>query len=443
LTGPVQESSLLSGPLLRSVVRVAAPAMAFQLLIFLNNFVDYQWVQQLGPEAAAGQTAAWTIFWMLLNMGQVFSIGVTAVIARRIGEGKEAAALHAATHGMRGALIASVVVGLVGWILAPHLVGLLALSPRATGYATDYLQAAAAGAPLYFCFYSVEGAFKGRGDMRTPLRAVAMALGLNMVFDPLLIHFMGLEVLGAALATVLSFGITAALLVWSGERRGWVRLSGRGLDLLVVKRIVRIGAPLSVHGILFSFVYLVINREVNRAGGDAAGAALGLGLRIEGFAYMTGVGLAAGAAALVGQNLGAGQPRRAHDAAWTSVRLGVWITGCYGLAMLIAPIGLVTWLSPDSVTASHAQDYLRIVSIAVAFTAVEIILQGAFSGAGDTVAPMLLGVPLTVVRVPLAMFAGPRWGVAGIFWVLAVTAVIRGLGFAFWFSRGRWVDAKA
>ena len=443
MTGPVQESLLLSGPLLRSVVRVAAPAMAFQLLVFLNNFVDYQWVQRLGPEAAAGQTAAWTIFWMLLNMGQVFSIGATAVIARRIGEGKQAAALHAATHGMRGALIASVLVGVVGWLAAPWLVGLLALSEKATGYATDYLLVAAAGAPLYFCFYSVEGAFKGRGDMRRPLRAVATALGLNMVLDPLLIHVLGLEVAGAALATVLSFGITAALLVRVGVRRGWVGLSGRGLDLGVIRRVVSIGAPLSVHGILFSLVYLAINREVNLAGGDAAGAALGLGLRIEGFAYMTGVGLAAGAAALVGQNLGAGRLRRAHDAAWTSVRLGVWITGCYGLAMLIAPFGLVAWLSPDALTASHAQDYLRIVSFAVAFTAVEIILQGAFSGAGNTLPPMLLAIPLTVVRVPLAIFAGPRWGVAGIFWVLAVTAVIRGLLFAFWFARGRWIHAKA
>ena len=71
------------------------------------------------------------------------------------------------------------------------------------------------------------------------------------------------------------------------------------------------------------------------------------------------------------------------------------------------------------------------------------MLQGAFSGAGDTLPPMMLGIPMTVARIPAAILGGQLWGAVGIFWGLAITSVIRGLLFMFWFARNRWVYAKA
>ena len=167
---------MLEGPLRKSLWRIAWPSIAFQLLVFLNNFVDYQWVKELGEEAAAGQGAAWTTFWMLASLGQIFSTGATAVVARRVGEQRFDAARHAGTHGLRGALMASVVVGAAAWFAVPLLVSLYALSAGASHHAGDYLYTLSAGAPAFFFFYATEGVFKGHGDMRRPLRAVATAL---------------------------------------------------------------------------------------------------------------------------------------------------------------------------------------------------------------------------------------------------------------------------
>ena len=89
-------------------------------------------------------------------------------------------------------------------------------------------------------------------------------------------------------------------------------------------------------------------------------------------------------------------------------------------------------------------DYVAIASASFAFTTVEIVLEGAFSGAGDTLPPLLLGLPMTVARIPAATAAAALgYGVAGIFWALTVTSVVRGLLLAFWFARGRWVHARA
>jgi Na+-driven multidrug efflux pump len=81
----------------------------------------------------------------------------------------------------------------------------------------------------------------------------------------------------------------------------------------------------------------------------------------------------------------------------------------------------------------------------VAFTAVEIVLEGAFSGAGDTRPALYLTMPLTVARIPVAMFASRvlGMGVPGVFWALTWTSVLRGLALALWFARGRWAAARA
>lgn len=435
----------LEGPLRPALWRIAWPAILTQLLVFLNNFVDYQWVALLGEEAAAGQGAAWTTFWMVASLGQIFSTGVTAVVARRIGEQDPDSATHAGTHGVRGAVLAGFVIGALGLLAAPVLVGWYALSPTASAYAGDYLRMVCIGAPAFFFFYGVEGTFKGRGDTHRPLRAVATTLALNMVLDPVLIHVAGLKVMGAALATVIAFLLTALLLATNATRRGWVQWWARGLDVRLIGRIVRIGLPVSMHGIIFSGVYVFIMRETSLVGGDAATAALSLGLRVEGVAYMTAVGFATAAATLVGQNLGAKQVGRAHASAWLAVRMAVQVTAIWGLFMLVAPDSLVALLSPGPTAAGYAADYFKIAAVAVSFMTIEIVVEGAFAGAGDTMPAVFLALPFTLLRVPAAIFAGSylELGVIGIFWSLALTSIVRGLLMAFWFARNRWIHAQA
>ena len=439
------EPELTRVPLRQAVLRVAVPATAFQLLVFANNLVDYLWVMQLGDEAASGQTAGWTVFWMLASLGQVFSTGVTAVVARRVGERRTDDARHAATQGLKGALLGAAVVGALGWMLVPYLTDVNESTPKAAGYTLDYLRTLLAGSPLIFSYYAFEGAFKGHGDMRRPLRALMTAVGINIVLDPLLIHVAGLEVLGAALATVVAFSVTGLTLGGAALRRGWFRWDGFGLDLRLVGRVIRIGFPISLHGITFSAVYIFLVREVNLAGGDTATAALGLGLRFEGFAFMTCVGFSTAAAAIVGQNMGARRLDRARDGAWTAVRMASWICAAWGLLFLLLPLRVVEWMAPSREAALYALDYFHIVAASLVFTAAEIVLEGALSGAGDTKPAYFLAIPMTVARVPVAMFLARTagWGVAGVFWALTWTSVARGLLFMFWFARGRWVHGKA
>jgi putative MATE family efflux protein len=431
-----------------AVLRIAVPAAAGHLLVWANNLVDYFWVNGLarGTEASAGMTQGMTLFWMLTSLGQIFSSGTTAVVARRVGEKRSEEAARQGTHALRGAILLSVAVAALGYLFVPVLAPHRGASPQATRYAIDYLRTVFLGAPVVFLFHACEGIFRGHGDTRRPLRAMAWGLALNMALDPIFIRALGLEVMGAALATVIAIGLAAALLLVSGARRGWISLRVRGLDPGVLGRVVRIGTPVSLHGIVFSLVYVAIIDEVTRAGGDAAASALGLGLRVEWLAYVFGVGCAAAASTLVGQALGARDVRRAHEAAFGAAYLGAGVAALWGLVLFLLPRPAVSWLARgDTLVTLHTMDYFEITAASFAFMAVENVFEGAFAGAGTTLVPMLLVVPMTILRIPVALFLSRTvgWGVAGVFWALTFTSVARGLLFAFWFSAGRWTRGKA
>jgi Na+-driven multidrug efflux pump len=74
--------------------------------------------------------------------------------------------------------------------------------------------------------------------------------------------------------------------------------------------------------------------------------------------------------------------------------------------------------------------------------ATEIVFENAFAGAGDTLPPMLISVPINVLRAPLVlwMVQGLGVGILGVGWMLSITSILRGVIAAVWFSRGRWKD---
>ena len=213
-------------------------------------------------------------------------------------------------------------------------------------------------------------------------------------------------------------------------RLGWPRRD-------VLARIVRVGAPTAATGVFFSLVYVVVARTASRFGTPAL-AALGLGFRVESWLYMIGVGFGAAAAAVVGQNLGAGRVDRAERAGWTM--LGVASTpAAVGAAIAFAiPDWVAGVFTHDPTVIAETARYLRVAAVAQLVVCAEVVLEGALGGAGETVAPMLASTTLTGARVPLAQWAAPRFGTAGLWWVISLTAFGRGLAMMALWRLGRW-----
>lgn len=413
------------------------------MIVFLA--VDAFWVgRHLGATALAAVTSSLFWIWMFISFAEMVGVGLNAVASRRHGEGKPDEAARAVGYALLYALALGVVIAAVGIACLPLLFRAMHTGPDVTALGFKYLGTYFLGAPGIFAYFVVDAAFRASGDTRTPLVLLAISVAITLVLDPVLILGLGgmpvLGISGAALATIAVRGTASVLGLWLLVRRGMVRIGRVGFGgafAWAVGTMTRIGLPFGLTGVLFSTVYILVARIAARFGTPAL-AAMGLGFRVESWNYVVGVGFGAAAAAIVGQNLGAGRPDRATKAGWVTLAYATAPALIAVIAELVWPVGLARVFVRDAVVVAETAYYLRIVALSQLCSAAELVFEGAMGGAGDTVPPMIWSTSCSVLRVPVAAWAAPRFGAGGIWVVIAVTAAMRGLGMMGLWQWGRW-----
>lgn len=436
--------SLTDGPLGPTLLRVALPAVGTTLLQVVFNITDTFWVgRTLGPTALAGVSVASYALWIIITSGELISVGLGAVAARRHGEGRPDLAARAAGTALWVAIALGILVPLLGLACLDPLLRLMGPGPDVALAARQFLIVQLLGAFLIYGYMVVDAAFRSAGDTRTPFVLLAIAVLLNLVLDPMMILGIGpfprMGVYGAGLATVLTRG--------GGCLVGLVLLIRRkrltaAFEPSTAATMIRIGIPAAVSGFLFSFIYVLLVPVISRFGSPAL-AALGIGHKVEGVSYMTSVGFGLGVEAVVGQSLGARNPGRARRAGWLAASYALRVTLVMAICFVAFPDLIAGLFTHDAATNADAELYLVACALAQPAIAFEETLYSSLAGAGYTVWPMLWVAALCLIRIPLAALVAPRWGVAGIWGVLAVTALLRGCAMTALWQWGRWDRAKA
>lgn len=411
---------------------------------FSFNLIDSIWVGRLiGPAALAAVSTAGFYVWVALNLGEMVEIGLTAVAARRHGEGDPERAARAAAAAVVYALAAGLVVSVAGLLVAGSMFRLMTVPADVARLGHDYLSTWLLGCPLVFGFFAIEATFRAAGDTRTPFIMLAGSVCVSILLDPLLIIGIGpfprLGVEGAALASVMVRGGGFLIGLGIALRRGLLRISAP--DWRSLPTIVRVGAPLSLSGVLLSLIYMWLTRFTSRFGTPAL-AALGVGHKMEGLGFIAISGFALAASALVGQNLGARQEMRAREAVRLTVSYCLVVTVTTALAFLLIPHRLVALFTSDPQVIKDGVLYLRVIAFAQIGQSFELILEGALAGAGYTFWPQIASTTLTAMRIPLAAWWSQTLGLLGIWLALSVTAIARGIAMILFWRGGNWRVAR-
>jgi putative MATE family efflux protein len=367
------------------------------------------------------------------------SIGLTAVAARRYGEGRGHEAARIAGDALVFALALGALVGALGLALLPHLFAVMRTSPEVSALGTRYLGTYFLGAPLIFGFFAVDAAFRAAGDTRTSFILLSASVAVTLVLDPILIVGWGpippLGVSGAAIATICTRCVAFALGLTIVGRRGVLKI-GRP-DWRTLGTITRIGLPTAVTGVIFSLIYVLVTRTATQFGTPAL-AALGIGHRVESWLFMVGVGFGAATAAIVGQNLGAGRTDRAERAGWISVGFCTMFGVVACAVELAMPERFAAIFTHDPAVIAEGARYLRIVAVSQLGICAEVVLEGALGGAGYTLAPMVVSTAITASRIPIAAWAASQFGTTGLWWTISLTALCRAVGMIAIWRAGRW-----
>ena len=411
---------------------------------FSFNLIDSIWVGHLiGPAALAAVSTAGFYVWVALNLGEMVEIGLTAVAARRHGEGDPERAARAAAAAVAYALVAGLVVSVVGLLVARSMFRLMTVPPDVARLGRAYLGTWLLGGPLVFGFFAIEATFRAAGDTRTPFLMLAGSVCVSIVLDPLLIAGVGpfprLGVEGAALASVMVRGGGFLVGLVIALKRRLLRIAAP--DWRTLPTILRIGMPLSLAGVLLSVIYMWLTRFTSRFGTPAL-AALGVGHKMEGLGFIAISGFALAASALVGQNLGARQEARAQEAVRLTVGYCLVVTITTAVVFLLIPDRLVALFTSDPAVIEDGVLYLRVIAFAQIGQSFELILEGALAGAGYTFWPQIVSTTLTGMRIPLAAWWSRGLGLLGIWLALSVTAIARGIAMILFWKSGRWRAIK-
>ena len=119
-------------------------------------------------------------------------------------------------------------------------------------------------------------------------------------------------------------------------------------------------------------------------------------------------------------------------------------TFAVSIIFFFLPKHITSFFIADPEVTKIASQYLMILALSQIFMGFEVVLEGAFIGAGDTIPPMAISVPGSILRIPLAYYLGVhlQMGVVGIWWAITLTSIVKGLLIVFWFKRGGWKKKK-
>lgn len=437
-------------PLRRAVFLLSVPMVLELVLESTFAVVDIFFVAKLGASAVATVGLTETYLFLLYSIAIGLSMAVTAVVARRVGEGRRDEASVTAVQAIWIAVLASVPFAIAGIVWAKDLLRLMGADDWVLEQGYRYTQWMLGGNAVIMLLFVINAIFRGAGDAAIAMRVLWVANGLNIVLDPILIFGLGpipaMGVEGAAIATNIGRGAGVLMQLWILFRGGkHIRVAFTHLALSggVLWNIVRTSLGGIGQMIVAMTAWIFLMRILAEIGSEAVAGAT-IALRIMMFALMPAWGMSNAAATLVGQNLGAGQADRAEAA--------VWRTGWYNMAYTVA-VSIAFFLFHDAMVGIFSQDarvvgiggeWLRILSYSCFVYGWWMVAVQAFNGAGDTVTPTKINVVFFwLIQIPLCWWLAVHmgWQHSGVFWGVFVSETSVGL-FTLWlFARGRWKTA--
>ena len=432
---------------LRLIVNLSIPSILAQISATVMFFIDAAMVGHLGERATAAIGIVETTTWLMGGLASAASLGFSVQVAHFIGANDFESARRVLRQSLICCLIWSAMLSFICITIHTRL-------PFWLGGNDDI----ASDASLYFLIIGIAGMFfqmeglagsmlKCSGNMKIPSALNIMMCVLDVVFNYCFIYFLNMGVAGAALGTALAELITAAMMLYFLLiRSDMLSLKGRPgsfrPEAQTVKTAIKIGAPMGFQHLLMGGAQIVSTTIVAPLGTIAI-AANSLAITVESLCYMPGYGIAEAATTLIGQSIGAGQKVLTRSFAYMSVGLGMVVMTIMGALMFIFAPKLMSIMTPVEEIISQGAVALRIEAFAEPMFAAMIVANGVFIGAGDTLIPAIMSLSsMWGVRLTLAAWMAPRFGLKGVWIAMAIDLTCRGIAFLTRLFQGKWIKEK-
>lgn len=407
----MRDGSFTQGSIVRGMLRFSVP---YLITCFLQTFYGMADLFIVGQFNGAASITAVSVGSQLMHMLTVviagFAMGSTILIGRGIGAGDRRGIAGAV--GTTFALFALLAASLTGLLLActGQIVRFLQVPAQSAGEAAAYMRICFSGVLFITAYNVVSAVFRGLGDTRRPMYYVAAAGVLNVGLDWLLVGAFGMGAAGAALATVVSQGISV-LLGLAALRGHHGEVFGRHArpNPQDARRILRVGLPVALQEGLIQVSFLVITMIANRRGVEVS-AAVGIVEKVISFLFLVPSAMLSTVSALSAQNAGAGRHGRSRQV----LRTGCAICAGFGAAVFLACQPMAPRIIAPFVRQGDnigtvvrlGGQYLRTYSLDCMFAGIHFCFSGFFSAYGRSGYSFLHNIlSIITLRIPGAWLA--------------------------------------
>ena len=435
------------GPIGRAILVLAIPMVLEMAMESVFVICDVFFVAKLGADAVATVGLTESMMAIVYTLAMGLSIGVSATVARRIGEQDRDGASRTAVQGIALGVLVAAVLGVAGAVSAPHLLALMGASPSLVASGTMFTRVMLGGNASVLLLFLINGIFRGAGDAALAMRTLWLANAINILLGPCLIFGLGpfprLGVTGAAIATTTgrSIGVlfAAAQLFRSGSRIH-IRREHLRLDGGLMARLVKLSGTGTFQVLVGTASWIGLVRLIATFGSGAL-AGYTIAIRIVMFALLPSWGLSNAAATMVGQSLGSKQPDRAERAVWLAGKYNLFFLGAVGIVFVAFARLIVSVFTRDPEVAKFAVDGLRVIAAGFVMYAYGMVMSQAFNGAGDTWTPTWLNlICFWAWEIPLAYLLSSVFGLGphGVFLSIPIAFSTFALLAVWMFRRGKW-----
>ncbi len=425
----MEQSEILKGNIVKTLFLFAIPFLLANFIQALFGAVDMiiiGWYES--QESIAAVALGTQITMLVVRVACGLTMGGTILMSQYVGAGRHQDALETISTIFTLFSIVSLILTAVMFILIDPFLKLLQTPEEAFSLTKQYVLICALGNVVIFGYNAISAILRGLGDSKNPLYFIFIACIINIFLDWFFIGFMGYGVAGAATATVLSqLASVVFAIIYLKKTNFMFDFKWRSYKIYweKVPYIFKLGIPVTVQDILTGTSFLFISAIVNSLGVTAM-VAVGISGRFNMFAMLPSVSFSMALAAMVAQNIGAGQPQRAKQSFYCGIILSLLFTLPFFFWAQFSPSSIIQLFGAGTDVIKAGSLYMLSFSFDYLLVAFVFCQLGFFNGCGRTRFVMINGIISSIgLRLPLSWFFGV-W-IGGDLWMIGLAAPLASL----------------
>ena len=417
-----------SMPVPKAVMKNALPAMAAMLMVLVYNLADTFFIGQThNALLVAAVSLATPVYLIFMSLGTLFGIGGTSVISRALGEGKKEKARKSCAFCFWGCVFVGILLATLILIFIDPILNLIGASADTYEYSKSYLSIIVFAGPFVLISNCYGNVVRTEGESGKAMLGLLLGNLVNVILDPIFILALGLDIKGAAIATVIGNIVGAGFYIsyfLKGKSMLSIRLKDFTVKQGIAASVLAIGVPAALGDVLMSVSQIIINSQMSHYG-DMAVAGMGVAMKVITITGMICMGLGQGVQPILGYCVGAKTWKRFKEVFKFTIIFALILGTVLAAICYIFTNQIVGAFLTDQTAFSYAVQFARILLSTSFLFGVFYVLVNALQAMGAATPALLISMSRQgIIFIPALFILQAVIGMTGLVWAQPVADVL-------------------